>query len=705
MNDRHRETYREEAYELLTELERALLELEESPEDQEIIGQVFRTMHTIKGSGAMFGFDDIASFTHEIESCFDHVRSGTLPVTKELIDLTLKARDCILAMLDSSSTGASVDLQLIEETVVAFRRLSSKESKECDTPDPSAPGNICSTDSPGTNTYRVRFRPNEQIFATGTNPLPLLNELRELGTCRIVAQLEALPPLATLKPELCHTYWDIVLTTDRGVNAIKDVFIFVEDESEISIDVIHEEGEVDEAQHKRLGEILVQRGDLSGQELRRVLAEKRPIGELLVDAGLVTPDKVQAALAEQEQLRDVREKQKKEESLASIRVAAEKLDRLVDLVGELVTVQARLTQKAGSQHDPELLLIAEAVEHLTNELRDNTMSIRMLPIGTTFGRFRRLVRDLSAELGKEIELIAEGAETELDKTVIERLNDPLVHIIRNSIDHGIEEPAIRMACGKPRKGTIHLSALYGGASVLITIKDDGFGLDVEAIRGKAIEKGLIPPNADLSEKETYSLIFAPGFSTAKTVTSVSGRGVGMDVVRKTIEALRGSIDVESVHGKGTTITLTLPLTLAIIDGLLVEVGGQRFVMPLSLVEECIELVHLGEEAGNGHRLVNLRGQLVPYIRLRETFGIKGALPAIEQIVITRTDSQKIGFAVDAVIGEHQTVIKSLSRVYRGVDGVSGATILGDGTVALIMDVARLAAGAHGDQTTQMQARV
>ena len=371
-----------------------------------------------------------------------------------------------------------------------------------------------------------------------------------------------------------------------------------------------------------------------------------------------------SALSEQEHVREVREKRKVEEAVSSIRVSAEKLDKLVDLVGELVTIQARLTEKAASGKDPELLFVAEEVERLTNELRDNTMSIRMLPIGSTFSRFKRLVRDLSQELGKEIELYTEGAETELDKTVIERLNDPLIHIIRNSVDHGIEEPSVREELGKPRVGTIVLSAKHSGGNVLIDITDDGKGLHKEKLRRKAVEKGLISPDAEMSEKEIFSLIFAPGFSTSAAVTSVSGRGVGMDVVKKTVDGLRGSVDVSSEEGTGTSVTLKLPLTLAIIDGLLVEIGKQHFVLPLSLVKECVELTREDVEHSHGRHIANVRGEIVPYVRLREKFGIKGDLPDIEQIVIADIQRTSIGLVVDNVIGEHQTVIKSLGRIYR-----------------------------------------
>ncbi len=694
--DAHRAAFREEAYELLTELESSLLELEEMPQDGELIGKVFRAMHTIKGSGAMFGFNDIARFTHEVETVFDQVRNGTIFVTKELIDLTLRSRDCIRAMLDTSYDEGEGENEISVGEIISSLKglLPVKEPEKVQVESISPPS---STQGSGQTTYRIRFQPPQDIFQRGTNPLFLLNELRELGDSRMVAQLDSIPPIKSIDPELCYVYWDIVLTTDRGIDAIRDVFIFVEDISEVRIEVIDEgAGEDQEDSYKLIGEILIERGDIKEGELKKILLEKKPIGEILVDKGLISRDKVESALVEQKHLKETREKRQKEESVSSIKVAAEKLDALVDLVGELVTVQARLSQKSNIQADAELTIIAEEVERLTEELRDNTMSIRMLPIGTTFGRFKRLVRDLSQELKKEIDLVTEGAETALDKTVLERLNDPLVHIIRNSIDHGVESPEVRVTRGKERKGTIHLSATYAGASVLISVRDDGAGLDSEAIRKKAIEKGLIAHDADITEKELFSLIFAPGFSTAKTVTGVSGRGVGMDVVKRTIDTLRGVIDVTSKRGEGTTITLKLPLTLAIIDGLLVKVKEGFFVLPLSVVEECIELGREDVERAHGQHLVNLRGQLVPYIRLREMFGFRGDLPDIEQVVITEANGQRIGFTVDQVVGEHQTVIKTLSKVYKNADGVSGATIMGDGTVALILDVTRLSRAVEGE---------
>jgi len=344
---------------------------------------------------------------------------------------------------------------------------------------------------------------------------------------------------------------------------------------------------------------------------------------------------------------------------------------------------------ANQINDTDLLLVAEEVERLVTELRDNTMSIRMLPIGNTFSKFKRLVRDLSTELGKEINLITEGEETELDKTVIEKLNDPLVHLIRNSIDHGIEAPDAREQSGKPREGTVKLTAEHSGANVLIHIADDGAGIDPEAIRLKAIERGMITAEDNLNEKELFSLIFAPGFSMAKKVTNVSGRGVGMDVVKRGIDALNGTLDIQSKMGEGATITLKLPLTLAIIDGLLVRIADAFFVLPLAAIEECVELTRQDIRKMHGRHMTHIRGEVVPYISLREVFKIPGELPAIEQIIINRIGDDRIGLVVDQVIGEHQTVIKSMGKFYRHVREISGATILGDGTVALIVDISQL----------------
>ena len=689
MIEHHIATYREEAGELLAELETSLLELEETPDDSDLIGRVFRAMHTIKGSGAMFGFDEVAAFTHEVETVFDLVRNGRLAVSKPLLDLTLRARDTIKAMLDASVTGEVLDRSEGEAIIAGLRRLvpaPAAVAGELSRPEQARPP------EPDENlqTWRIRFKPQPDIFLMGSNPAALLAELCELGTSHVVAHTDAIPLLHDLNSEQCYMYWDIILTTSHGLDAIKDVFIFVEDECDLKIDLVDDGGQSDQdPDYKRLGDILVERGDLSAVEMQNILGLQKRFGELAVAAGAVTPATVRSALVEQQHVKGVRQERASQDATSSIRVPAEKLDLLVNLVGEMVTVQANLTQTAAQHKIPAIVSIAEEVERLTNELRDTTLTIRMLPIGSTFSKFKRLVRDLSQELGKEIEMVTEGAETELDKTVIERLNDPLVHLIRNSIDHGIEMPDVRAAAGKQEQGTVHLAAVHSGDSVLLTIRDDGAGLDRDAIRAKAVERGLISENAELTDKEIFSLIFCPGFSTAAKVTSVSGRGVGMDVVKKAIEALRGTIDIASVRGQGSTITLKIPLTLAIVECLLVRIGPDFFLMPLAMVEECVELTREDVRNTHGRNLANVRGAIVPYIPLREQFEIHCPRPDIEQIVITRINGAKVGFVVDSVVGEHQTVIKSLGRMYRDVKGISGATILGDGTVALILDMGLL----------------
>ncbi|KKM96892.1 hypothetical protein LCGC14_1173520 [marine sediment metagenome] len=699
--DAHKETYREEAYELLSELEEALLHLEDSKNDMETISRVFRALHTIKGSGSMFGFDDIASFTHNIENFYELVRNGEREVTKGLIDLTLGAKDYIHTMLDASVSGEHYDESVGEGILSSLGDLMPGQ-------EPS-PGGEAGTGATGTvdeeedyprleSTYRINFKPDPELFQRGISPVYLIDELRAMGRHYVAAHVSQIPALKDLSPETCYITWDIILTTTDDINSIRDVFIFVEDDAEITIDVIGEEGMfTKDTDYKKLGDILIERGSLTKDELEGVMSHHKKLGEILVDEGLVENSEVETALCEQQHVKDVKRERHAQDVVSTIRVASEKLDRLVNLVGELVTVQARLSQTSLDRRDPELTSIAEEVERLASELHDNTMSIRMVPIGTTFTKFKRLVRDLSGELGRDVVLTTTGGETELDKTVIERLNDPLVHIIRNSIDHGIESPDVRENVGKSKAGTISLKASHSGADVLIEISDDGAGLDEQAIRSRAIEKGIITADMELTRHELINLIFSPGFSTAKRVTDVSGRGVGMDVVRRSIDMLRGVVEVDSRKGSGTTISLRIPLTLAIIEGLLVKLGPGFFVLPLSSIDECVEITAKEIKEAHGRDLVNVRNEMVPYIRLRERFRINGNRPEREQVVIAMVNDLRVGFAVDNVIGEHQTVIKSLSRVYKNVRGVSGATILGDGTVALILDMPRLIEDAETDE--------
>ncbi|WP_035235324.1 chemotaxis protein CheA [Desulfobacter vibrioformis] len=646
------DTFKEEACDLLEELETALLELEETPEDMDLVGRVFRAMHTIKGSGAMFGFDAASAFTHHVESAFDLVRDGKVAVSKPLINLTLTARDHISTLLDLDGPADDGLLAQGDALIKKLREMMPDAGENGTGQDASPLGEPNDArDIPAVVTFRIWFKPFAHLLSTGNNPRLLLDELRELGQCSVVAHTGDIPDLESLDPRSCYLLWDILLTTDKGENAIKDVFIFVEDDCELVLEPVYDDRK-DEAEHKP------------------------------------PPSDVRAPLTEQEQIKQQLRQKKEKAAAASLRVPVDKLNQLVALVGELVTVQARLSRHAAGHKHPELVSIAEDVEMLSSDLRDNAMSLRMLEIGSTFSTFRRLVRDLSDEQGKAIELTTSGGETELDKTVIEQLKDPLVHIIRNSIDHGIEAPGIRKEQGKPPAGSIHLSAEHSGANVLIRIKDDGRGIDPEIIREKAVQKELILPGDDLTPKQILQLVFAPGFSTAAQVTDLSGRGVGMDVVKRKIANLNGEVALESVKGKGTTLTLKLPLTLAIIDGLLVTLADNYFILPLSSVEECVEL-SMSEQNKNrkkNRQILNIRGDMVPYIRLRDEYGITRDEPELQQVVVMRVNGGRTGFVVDNVIGSHQTVIKNIGNAFRQARDISGATILGDGRVALILDV-------------------
>ncbi|MDM8535503.1 chemotaxis protein CheA [Desulfobacterales bacterium HSG17] len=691
--DDHKEIYKEEAYELLAELESSLIELENVPDDEDLIAQVFRSMHTIKGSGAMFGFDNIAAFTHEIETVFDLVRDGKIKVSKNLLKLTLSACDQIKIMVDEDDIDESKERELVS----AFQKMIPAEHKTSVSKKPNISDISISSindESEDYDTqdliYRIRFQPDSYLFNTGTNPVILLNELQSLGQCQVMAQQKNIPVLSKITPEKCYLHWDIIICTSEGIQAIRDIFIFVEDYCKLDIQIIyHGKFPSDELEKKKIGQILIERGDVSAEEIKKVIQGHKRVGEMLIDAQSIDSETLESALTEQQHIREISRKRQNITSSSSIRVPAEKLDGLVDLVGELVTVQARLTRMASIEKNSELTSISEAVEYLSAELRDHTMNIRMLPVGQTFRKFKRLIFDLSNELNKEIFVITEGEETELDKTVLDQLNDPLMHIIRNAIDHGIETPEIRKAKGKTRQGTIRLSAEHSGSDVLISISEDGAGLNTEAIRAKAVEKKLFAPDAQLSEKDIHALIFAPGFSTARQVSGVSGRGVGMDVVRRSVENLRGSIEIQSKKDKGTIVTLKLPLTLAIADGLLVKVSKNYYVLPLLSVEECLELSRQDADKARERNIIQFRGELISYVSLHERFQIEDDLPEIEKVVVINTHGRQVGFGVDRVLGQHQTVIKNLGYFYKDIKTMSGATILGDGTVALILDVNRI----------------
>ncbi|WP_448663883.1 chemotaxis protein CheA [Sphingomonas sp. CJ20] len=642
--------FRVEAGDLLAQIEEHLLDLGHRLDDRDLVDAVFRGLHTLKGSGAMFGFDALASFTHHCESAFDRVRKGLVPATQALVAVILSAKDHMRALIDGDGAG----LEAAGDAILAALQAAIDGA-----------GDAAAAAVPaGEAGWRLSFRLPPEAMANGTNPLMLLDELRELGECRIVARTDWVPTLADLVPTECHIGWDVELRGDIARGDIEDVFIFVMDDMELAIEplapVIAEESAVEEAP----------------------VAEAGPV-QAANDAGQPATARATAKASE------------------SVRVPAERLDELMDRVGELVIVQSRLSQLAqGSVTGAEMVLrsISEEIERLASELRDTMMVLRMVPVASLFGRFRRLVHDLSRETGKTILLETEGETTEVDKTVIERLADPMVHLIRNACDHGLETPEDRIAAGKPAAGTVRLSASQAGGEVMITIRDDGRGIDRDRVRAKAESHGLIQPGQVLSDSELLHMIFHPGFSTAATVTNLSGRGVGMDVVKRTIESLRGAIDITSAPGEGSTVVLRIPLTLAIIDGLLVRVGEGRYVIPLAAVEECIELSLEEDLRSRGRSFITLRERLVPFLRLREMFETGTRPDPHQKIVVIATGAERVGLVVDQIIGSHQTVIKSMSPLHQAVTTFAGATILGDGGVALILDVSQLVAlGQHQEE--------
>jgi two-component system chemotaxis sensor kinase CheA len=648
------QVFRTEAAELFEQIESGLLDLLHDLSDQDQIDAVFRGLHTLKGSGAMFGFEALAAFTHHCESAFDRVRKGEVQATSELIAAVLEAQDHMKALVDKPN-GDHDDMS---QTLLAklHAAVGGKTSHSAASQPASAAPAAPQKPAPNTATsWVIKFRLPDNAMANGTNPLGLLDELRELGDCTIVADASTIPDLATIEPTTLYLGWTIALTTEQPRSAIEDVFIFVMDDMQLEI------------------------------------AEIAVATATAVEPQHVAPEPIVEAVAEKKQATASNgpSDAKANKSAENVRVPAERLDELMDRVGELVIAQSRLSQLANISANIQLRSVSEDVERLSGELRDTMMVLRMVPVGSLFGRFRRLVHDLARETGKTIELETEGETTEVDKTVIERLADPLVHLVRNSCDHGLEPPEERRAAGKSSQGRILLSARQQAGEVIITIKDDGRGINRDRVRAKAEASGLIQPNAALSDQELLQLIFQPGFSTAQEVTNLSGRGVGMDVVKRTIDALRGTINVVSHPGEGSEVSLSIPLTLAIIDGLLVRVGNGRYVIPLSAVEECLELSVEDDMRSRGRSFISLRDSLVPYLRLRELFRTGTKPDPFQKVVVISTGSERVGLVVDQIIGDHQTVIKAMSKLHHDVATFSGATILGDGDVALILDVGHL----------------
>ncbi len=715
--DENSQIFVSESEELLEDMEQALLALEKDPNDSDLINRIFRGAHTIKGSAGLFGFDEIIAFTHVVENLLDDIRNCLVPVTKELISLLMQCKDQILLMINnlenqdmeypeiedllqllkafSASSTDSVEndvagsVTVSEEKNDQQNRTGHAKAKEKEQKTASTRGN-----------FHISIRLGIDTFRQGFSPAIMFDQLKEVGQIlQIKTVIEAIPKLTELDAEECHLGWELTFSSAGSKQQIADILEFMDDASvkilppaaqvDDFMQLIEELPEADNA----LGQILIEIGALTSKELQLALNKQKTegglTGDILIREGIAQPQVVKSAIKVQRKQRQ--EKQKEREF---VRVAADKLDKLVTLVGELVIGSAKISQLAQNRNDVEL---EESVEDLTmalEEMRETALGLRMTPVANTFNRFHRVVRDNAAALNKKIRLKIEGGDTELDKTVVDRIADPLTHLIRNSMDHGLETPQERLRANKPAEGTITLSACHETGSIVIEVKDDGRGLDAEKILAIAKERGLVSANQKMSRAEIYKLIFEPGFSTAKAVNNLSGRGVGMDVVRRNIEALRGSVALFSEPNQGSRIVIRLPLTLAIIDGFYVQVSGESFIIPLVAMVECISLTEAQKKDAQRHDYIKLRDEMLPLIHLAKSWGVQSQSSQTLKrsrinLVVVQYEKRKVGVLVDSLHGEVQAVIKPLGKVFNGLRGVAGFTLLGSGQVAMVMDIADL----------------
>ncbi len=709
----------QESEEHIQNLESSLLKLEEFPDDKELLNGIFRAAHTIKGSAGSIGLILISEFTHLLETILDKLRNHEIQADSGLVNLLLQSVDCIKGMVKGVKDEGEADSGIAEslrprlEAVLnevgcsefgdkAVQSLTSLKTPNAQRPTPNS--------KPIDRLFDIKFEPDPLIMQKGMNPLNLIRALGVLGEVLTVRlDTSKIPYLTEIDPERLYLSWEILFLTKERRASIESVFEFVRDDSQVAVTLLspaselelppHEEHdievkevreamkELDSRSPKLLGNLLLKEGAVSEEQLASALTEQqsqKKVGEILVEKKAISGDKLKDVLKKQEAIRNT--------EAPTIRVDVDKVDKLMNLVGELVIIQSMLSQVTNNFMEKDLGRLQRAVGQLERncrEIQERVMSVRMLPIGNVFNRFPRVVRDISAERGKKVALLISGEETELDKTLIEKIADPLTHLIRNSVDHGIETQDERVAKGKPEVGKVWLSAFHQGGNVIVTVEDDGKGLDREKIVDKAIEKGLIVGAEGMTDQEVYNLIFLPGFSTAEKVTEVSGRGVGMDVVKRNIEAIGGSVSIETETGRRSRFVMKIPLTLAIIDGLTVTVGKEIFIIPITVIVESKrpkkdEVKHVKGEG----EVINVRGHFVPLVRLYQFFGVEPeeSDPAKALVVIVSADNKNYALLVDGLTGQQQAVIKSLGDGFRGIPGVAGATILGNGEVALIVDV-------------------
>lgn len=699
-----------EANEQSDTIEQLLLQLEDTPEDRNLLDALFRCAHTVKGSAGVFGLDKVVTFTHHVEALLHKVREGQVPLTPSLSTLLLQSNDAMRALVNSArgdEPDAPETLALREDLVSRLKASMGETHSQAPALNAQAePASDAQEAESRSRRWLISIRFDADTFRHGIDPLTLLNYVRGLGCIPSVScDTQAIPTLDGFDPESCHLAFQFSLDTEATHEEIERAFKFVREDSELHIiepgaspnDVIAFIESMPD--NPRLGEILVAAGAITRVQLLQGLSSQNEagpgssaprLGEVLQSTAAVSPTVVAAALQKQQRQRGTPGAAGSGDDNAFIRVHADRLDEVINLLGELVIAGAGAAMLARQTQQRALLEANQQVSRLIEGIRNSTLKLRMVPIGETFARFRRVVRDTATELGKEVALEIIGGETELDKAMVERIADPLMHLVRNALDHGLETPDQRIAAGKPRQGTLTLNACHEAGGILIRILDDGRGIQRDKILARAWERGLLEQGVTPPDNDILNLIFAPGFSTAETVTNLSGRGVGMDVVRSNVEALRGSVSISSEVGKGSCMEIRLPLTLAIIDGFLVSVGPSKFILPL---ESVVEVIADRETAtavdARGRCCVELRGEVLPVVNLRTLYALDSPPPDRSSVVVVRSGTRRYGVMVDNLLGQHQTVIKPLGLMLRSLRGVSGSSILGSGEVALIFDTAAL----------------
>lgn len=660
--ERFQKRFIDEALEYFENLESVLLDLEEDYNDQQAIAEVFRVMHSLKGSGAMFGFDLLSEVTHDLESLYELIRNGQMQLNASIVAFTLSSVDQLRQLLVLNP--GDKERQLVKDMLGSIALLLDQN-----TPDENYETQVKSSLSQESKTnskhnFLIYFEPSTDISANGTNPLYLIDELSTLGESVVQVDFSKLPDYNHLDPEKTYLAWRVVLATDEDVDTLKDVFLFVQDSSKIQI-------------------INLPDGDILQDKQKLGNCFKLPLDEVVRSF----EEKELPELTIKEKVPELSEDKRNELvsgiQLRTIRVSSSKIDEYMNLVSELIIAQSQLDLM--SDRIKELEAVKEQFAKVIRQLRDNAFDMSLIPINNMATRFKRLVHDLSAELDKEVELVTEGLETEVDKNIIEKLAEPLLHIIRNCLDHGIEKAEERSAKGKSRTGMIKIKASYVGTFVEIEIADDGRGLDIEKIKAKAIQKLLISEDDKLNDSALIALIFEPGFSTSDNLSDVSGRGVGMDIVRNRIKDLRGDVEVDTRNGVGTTFTIRLPLTLSIIDGLLTRVNDELYVVPTTAIEKIYPFTPK-QQKNKLRQVVVFEDREIPYLDLRKEFAPQASDLKQQYLIAVKYQNNLFGLVVDDVLREYQAVVKPLGDVIYQHDMFLGASVLGDGKVTLVIDV-------------------